>query len=276
MGATDSASNTDSDTSGGPAPIALVTGASRGIGRAIAERLDAEGWQVVSTSRHPDAVDAPPPGQLWELDVSDPGSCARLAERFGPRLDAVVSNAGISALSAAEDTDPAVVAALFATNVIGPMELMRLLLPRLRAAGGRVVTVGSLIADYPVPLQSLYAATKAALRAYTQALREELRGQGVWVTHLEPGDLATEIAPISGTPSEPYLAAHISVTAAREREMAGAAAPGHVAAAVARVLRAHRPPAVVAVGGAAPVLRQIRRLLPDSLAGRLTARRYGL
>ena len=213
---------------------------------------------------------------MWELDVADASSRSQLADRLGPRLDAVVSNAGISALAAAEDTPPAVVQSLLGTNLSGPIELLRLLLPRLRASGGRIVTVGSLVADFPVPLQSLYAASKAGLRGYTLSLREELRGRGVSVTHLEPGDIATGIAPATVRASAPYRDAHANVAAAREREMAGAPPATQVGAAVLRVLRARRPPAIVAVGGAAPLLRQIRRLLPDRVAGRLTARRYGL
>ena len=254
---------------GNPAPVAVVTGASRGIGQAVASALLADGWEVIGTSRRGD-------GSLTPLDVADGESRSRFVNGLDGPLDAVISNAGISALMAAEDTPFKVVEELFATNVIGPIELLRLLLPRLRASGGRIVTVGSLVADYPVPLQSLYAATKAALRAYTLALREELRPLDVRVTHLEPVDVATAISPATGEPSDPYRRAYVSVASAREREMAGAPPPTKVAAAVVRLLRSRRPPAIAAAGGAAPLLRHVRRLLPDRLAGRLTARRYGL
>ena len=114
------------------------------------------------------------------------------------------------------------------------------------------------------------------MRGYTLSIRGELRGHGASVTHLKPGNVAPAIKLATGPPNDTYRAAYARVTAARAREMAVAPPATQVAVAVTRLLRSPRPPAVVAVGGAAPLLLQIRRLLPDALAGRLTARRYGL
>ena len=108
-------------------------------------------------------------------------------------------------------------------NLWGTARLAQLLLPSLRAGAALerpafLVNVGSLIADYPVPFHALYAASKAALRAYTLALRGELAGHGVAAVLLEPGDIATGTTPLQhAAPGSPYGAAFARATAARTR-----------------------------------------------------------
>ena len=111
----------------------------------------------------------------------------------------------------------------FEINLWGVARLAQLLLPSLRAGAALerpafLVNVGSLIADYPVPFHALYAASKAALRAYTLALRGELAGHGVAAVLLEPGDIATGTTPLQhAAPGSPYGAAFARATAARTR-----------------------------------------------------------
>ena len=197
-------------------------------------------------------------------------------------LAALINNAGVGALGAAEEFPLERARELFEINLWGAARLAQLLLPPLRAGAAPerptcLVNVGSLIADYPVPFHALYAASKGALRAYTLALRGELAGHGVAVVLLEPGDIATGTTPLQhAAPGSPYGAAFDRVAAARAARMAAAPGPDAVARCVLRVLGQRRPPPIVACGGAAPLVRFVRRLLPDRLAEALTLRAYGL
>ena len=197
-------------------------------------------------------------------------------------LVALINNAGIGALGAGEEFPLDRARDVMETNLWGAARLAQLLLPLLRAGAAParpayLVNVGSLIAEYPVPFHAYYAASKGALRALTLALRGELDGHGVAVVLLEPGDVATGTTPLQhGAAGSPYAAALACVRAARAAKMAAAPRPAAVARRLLRVLGQRRPPPIVACGGAAPLLRLVRRLLPDRLAEHLTRRAYGL
>ncbi len=278
--------------------MVALTGASRGIGLATAGALCAAGYAVVAGARDPGAIAAAGLGahvRAVRLDLTDGHSIERFAAAVGAAgggaaggaapgggLAALINNAGVGALGAAEEFPLERARELFEINLWGAARLAQLLLPRLRAGAAPerptcLVNVGSLIADYPVPFHALYAASKGALRAYTLALRGELAGHGVAVVLLEPGDIATGTTPLQhAAPGSPYGAAFDRAAAARAARMAAAPGPDAVARCVLRVLGQRRPPPIVACGGAAPLLRFVRRLLPDRLAAALTLRAYGL
>ena len=278
--------------------VVALTGASRGIGLATARALCAAGYAVVAGARDVGAIEAAGLGahvHAVRLDLTDRHSIERFADAVGAAvsspaggaaggggLAALIDNAGVGALGAAEEFPLERARELFEINLWGAARLAQLLLPLLRAgaAPGRpthLVNVGSLIADYPVPFHALYAASKGALRAYTLALRGELAGHGVAAVLLEPGDIATGTTPLQhAAPGSGYAAAFDRVAAARAARMAAAPGPEAVARCVLRVLGQRRPPPIVACGGAAPLLRFVRRLLPDRLAEALTLRAYGL
>ena len=200
----------------------------------------------------------------------------------GGGLAALINNAGVGALGAAEEFPLERARGVFETNLWGAARLAQLLLPLLRAGATPrqptcLVNVGSLIAEYPVPFHAYYAASKSALRGYTLALRGELAGHGVAVVLVEPGDIATGTTPLrNAVRGSPYAAAFERVTAARAAKMAAAPRPEEVARRVLRVLGQRRPPPIIACGGSAPLLRLARRLLPDRLAQALTLRAYRL
>ncbi len=197
-------------------------------------------------------------------------------------LVAVINNAGVGALGAAEEFPLERAREVFETNLWGAARLSQLLLPLLRAGAAAqrptyLVNVGSLIAEYPVPFHAYYAASKGALRAYTLALRGELAGHGVAVVLLEPGDIATGTTPLQqAAPATAYGAAFERVSAARAAKMSAAPGPEAVARRLLRVLGRRRPPPIIACGGTAPLLRVLRRLLPDRVAEYLTLRAYAL
>ncbi|TCK65447.1 SDR family oxidoreductase [Curtobacterium sp. PhB136] len=166
-------------------PVALVTGATRGIGRAIAADLGCT-HHVLVGGRSADAVavvvaDLPSAGpfvgDLGAGDVPD----------MPDRLDVLVHSAGVEQGNRIADTPRATWEAVFATNVFAVAELTRLALPALRASHGLVVTINSGSGFLSGPGGGVYGASKFALRAFTDALREEERGNGVRVSSVHPG-----------------------------------------------------------------------------------------
>ena len=267
----------------------VITGANRGIGRAVTAAARAAGYAVVAGVREPQEVAGA--GRVdgvhyLRLDLTDPASIAAFAtaagELAGTSLVALINNAGVGALGAAEEFPLVHARQVLEVNLWGMMDLTQRLLPllRSRATPGRttyLINVGSLIAEYPVPYHAVYAASKGALRAFTLALRGELAAHGVAAVLLEPGDIATTITPVRGGSDNPtYDEAYAAVERARAGKMATAPPPEAVARCVLGVLGSRRPPPIVACGGAAPLLRFLRRLLPDRLAQALTLRSYGL
>lgn len=186
---------------------ALVTGASRGIGRAVAVELAARGFDVVATMRDPAAgadLAAAAAGRggsltVARLDVTDPDSIVVPAG-----LRVLVNNAGAEAPHPAfEDTPIELWRDMFDTNVFGLVEVTRRAIPALRASGGGVlcnVTSSSILA--PVPFYAPYRASKAAVSAICDTLRAELAPQGIRLLEIMPGPIDTDMLAESDRPAE--------------------------------------------------------------------------
>ncbi|MBX3462582.1 MAG: SDR family NAD(P)-dependent oxidoreductase [Planctomycetes bacterium] len=184
-------------------PTALVTGASSGIGRAIAAALAAAGYAVVLAARGRDRLDVVADGLRAQgaevlaatCDVRDAGAVEDLVRaavaRYG-RLDVVVANAGVYARSPATSIGTADVEAALATNFWGAFHLVRAALPHLLARqAGHLVLMASFDARKTLPHDGAYAAAKAALACYAAALRQDLRPHGVHVCTVFPGRVDT-------------------------------------------------------------------------------------
>jgi short-subunit dehydrogenase len=179
--------------------VAVVTGASRGIGRAIASALRAQGVTVVGVAREVGTV----PGG-FACDLREPGSAERVVQHVldsHGRLDIVVANAGVGyAGDLAAMTDDRL-AALVELNVTAPLQLARAALPVLRARGsGRLLFVTSIAGALGVPGESAYSASKAAVEMFADVLREEVRGDGITVGTLLPGVVQTDFFEQRGQP----------------------------------------------------------------------------
>jgi len=185
-----------------PGRVAIVTGASTGIGRATALLLARDGWRVFATVRSADAEAALRgeasglPLDVLRLDVADPtavrDAVADVLRRAG-RIDALVNNAGYALVGAMEDLGIDRLRRQFEVNVFGAMEMARQVLPGMRARrSGRIVNVSSLAGRVSVPLMGGYCASKFALEALSDALRVEARPFGIRVSIVEPGPVVTE------------------------------------------------------------------------------------
>lgn len=182
--------------------IALVTGASRGIGAAVARRLAASGARVALLARSKDALGALAKeigGGAVGLacDVRDTDTLARALDQIprsvGGRPDIVVNNAGAFFIAPAQDTTVEAFAATLAVNLTAPFAVVRALLPSMKSSGGHVVNIGSVADRTTFAGNAAYAASKHGLRALHEVLREELRGSGVRVSLVSPSAVDTEL-----------------------------------------------------------------------------------
>jgi len=185
---------------------ALVTGASRGIGLAVAGALADAGASVALLARGAEALEravhalrrAGASAVAMAADVADPedvrGAVAEAVRHFGDAPDILVNNAGLFTLAPLDEIDPAEFTEVVQTNLVAPFTLVRAVLPAMRARGtGHIVTIGS-IADRTIyPGNGAYAAAKHGARALHEVLRAELRDSGVRATLVSPGPTDTSL-----------------------------------------------------------------------------------
>ena len=176
-------------------PVALVTGASSGIGKATATALVAAGFEVIGTSR--DASRATPARgvTLLDLDVTSDESVAtavgRVIERFG-RIDVLVNNAGIGSSGASEESSVAQDQTVFDVNVFGLMRMTKAVLPHMRAQkSGRIINMSSVAGFAPQPFMASYVSSKHAVEGYSESVDHEVREHGVRVLLIEPFNTST-------------------------------------------------------------------------------------
>jgi NAD(P)-dependent dehydrogenase (short-subunit alcohol dehydrogenase family) len=179
-------------------PTALVTGASRGIGKGIVEHLAARGWDVIAgvrSQQDADAVTKLDPQRVSSviLDVTSADDIAALDQSLPEQLDAVVNNAGIAVGGAMETLSPDEWRKQLEINVIGALAVTQAVLPRLRKSRGRVVFISSVNGRLSMPLIGAYAASKFALEAAADALRMELNPWKIRVIVVEPAQTDTDM-----------------------------------------------------------------------------------
>lgn len=167
----------------------LITGCSSGFGREIARYFLDRDWQVIATMRTPrtDVLPASKRLRILPLDVTDPDSIRRVVDAAGP-IDVLVNNAGIGAAAPFELTSATLARELFGTNTIGTMMVTQAVLPQFRQRrAGVIVNVTSSATLKPLPLISLYTASKAAVNAFTESMAMELAPFNIRVRLVVPG-----------------------------------------------------------------------------------------
>ena len=180
-------------------PSIFVTGAGKGIGRAIVGRFAAAGWDVPGVTRSAadvdglNRIDASGRVRFWRADAAEAGEIAAVADEYAgfgggeAGLDLLVNNAGAFRHGAFRDTEAATLEALWRGNVVTAFTVTQALLPALIRARGRIANIVSIAALRPLPGKAAYSATKAAQAALFKCLRDEIADQGVTVTNIYPG-----------------------------------------------------------------------------------------
>jgi len=258
----------------------LVTGASSGIGAAAATELSHAGFRVFGTSRSERSggdVD-------WVvLDVCNDDSVRAAVEAViaaSGRLDALVCNAGFGIFGSVEEVSLEQAKAQFETNFFGVLRLLRAVLPSMREArAGRIVLVGSLSGRAPIPFQSHYSATKAALEALAWSLHAEVRPFGVRVSLVEPGDIDTgfnDAMEWKAGESSSYGGAIERCERVIRESLPKAPGPELVARAIRKAVSASRPRFRYPVGPDSRLVPFGRRLLPDRVNLALIRSHFGL
>src|SRR5207302_8685628 len=216
--------------------IALVTGASSGIGEATATRLAMAGYKVYGTSRRP-ALAGQRSFEMLLLDVTSDESveaAVRELMRLEGRIDLLVNNAGFGVAPAgAEESSIEQARSIFDTNFFGVVRMTRAVVPHMRRQGsGRIINIGSVLGFLPMPYGALYAATKHAIEGYSESLDHELRTQGIRVSVIEPAYTKT---PFDANLMEPdakldtYREVRVAVKKRVNEVMETAEGPGIVA-----------------------------------------------
>lgn len=271
----------------------LITGCSSGIGLCSAIHLKARGYRVFAAARRPEDVEKLKKEGFESvlLDVNHPESIRHGLDQVlaatGGKLDALFNNAGFLQAGAVEDLTREMIRAQFETNVMGPMELIRLVLPIMRQQGsGRIIQNSSILGIITLPYYGAYNASKFALEGFTNTLRQELRGSSIFVSSLNPGAIYSELRSKAFTHYQSSLghtkeqSAHADVYTrlektyfdTKDRKEFLTCGPEAVVKNLLHALESRRPRAHYYVGGSAKFMAMMRRLLPDSALDWLAAR----
>jgi NAD(P)-dependent dehydrogenase (short-subunit alcohol dehydrogenase family) len=274
-------------------PSVLVTGAARGIGKAIVEHLGSSGWDVVAGVRSEEDANAitkvyPQRVSAVILDITNADHIARLHDSLPERLDAVVNNAGVAVGGPVETVSADDWRKVFDTNVVGQLAVTQAVLPRLRESRGRLLFISSVNGRIATPMLGPYSASKFALEAACDALRVELKAWGIPVVLIEPaqtdtdmwrtaGDMVLQIESEMSAEHRELYADHIAgmkkfVPTARKM----ASPTRKVVAVVDEALTARRPKARYVVALLPKVQTAVVPRLPVAVRDRLMAMLVGL
>jgi len=259
--------------------VALVTGASSGIGRATATALGHAGYRVFGTSRRA-AAESSEGVTMLTCDVTDDASVQQMVAevlRQAGRIDLLVNNAGVGLLGGAEESSTAQAQALFNVNVFGVTRVTNAVLPTMRKQGkGRIINMSSILGLIPSPYNALYASTKHAIEGYSESLDHELRDLGIRVVLVEPGFTRTQFEDSITRPDRSipvYDAVRADMEAFMRQGVSAGDAPEVVASMVVRAATDAAPRRRYTAGRMAHQVSIMRRFLPESMVDR-NLRRY--
>ena len=252
--------------------VALVTGASSGIGEATAQRLATAGYKVYGTSRR-GATAGQRSFEMLPLDVTSDASVEAAVKevmRLEGRIDLLVNNAGFGVAPAgAEESSIDQARSIFETNFFGVVRVTLAVVPHMRRQGsGRIINIGSVLGFLPMPYGALYSATKHAIEGYSESLDHELRTRGIRVSIIEPAYTKTRFDANFLEPDakiEEYREVRAALGKTLTEVMAAADEPGIVADVVLKAANAVRPRVRYTAGGLARRLRLLRRFAPTGV-----------
>ena len=269
-------------------PVALITGCSSGIGRALADAFQAAGYCVWASARKAEDLAALSAAGFTavQLDVNDGLALGQLAERLKAEaggLDVLINNAGYGAMGPLLDGGVEALRKQFETNVFALIGVTRACFPLLRQNQGLVVNIGSVSGVLVTPFAGAYCASKAAVQALSDALRMELAPFAIGVLEVQPGAIDTHFANNASAQAEQLIAEHSAWWPMRDGIRARARAsqdnPTSATAFADAVLKAvvkPKPPRLLRYGNGSRALPLLAALVPGALLEKILMKRFGL
>lgn len=264
--------------------VVLITGGSSGIGKSIGEFLHQKGFVVYGTSRNPEKI-SNSIFPLVALDVRDKQSIvncvAEVIQKAG-RLDVVINNAGVGITGPIEEIPTEEIKNNFETNLFGPIEVMKAVLPQMRLQqSGLIINVTSIAGYMGLPFRGVYSASKGALELITEALRMEVKSFGIHITNVAPGDFATNIA--AGRYHAPvvkgsaYEMTYGKSLKEMDNHVDNGSNPNEMALAIFAIIQNENPKIHYKVGAFMQKFSIVlKRILPDKMYERMLMNHYKL
>ncbi|CAM3594311.1 oxidoreductase, short chain dehydrogenase/reductase family [Flavobacterium saliperosum S13] len=264
--------------------VVLITGGSSGIGKSVGEFLHQKGFTVYGTSRNPERVENSV-FPLVALDVRNTESIknavAEVIAKSG-RLDIVINNAGVGITGPLEEIPAEEIKNNFETNLFGPIEVMKAVLPQMRTQkSGLIINVTSIAGYMGLPYRSVYSASKGALELITEALRMETKSFGIHITNVAPGDFATNIA--AGRYHAPlvkgsaYEIPYGNTLKTMDEHVDSGSNPNDMALAIYAIIQTPNPNVHYKVGAFMQKFSIVlKRMLPDKMYEKLLMNHYKL
>jgi len=264
--------------------VVLITGGSSGIGKSIGEFSHQKGFVVYGTSRNPEKI-TNSIFPLVALDVRDKQSIvncvAEVIQKSG-RLDIVINNAGVGITGPIEEIPTEEIRNNFETNLFGPIEVMKAVLPQMREQkSGLIINITSIAGYMGLPFRSVYSASKGALELITESLRMETKAFGVHITNVAPGDFATDIASrrfhapvIKGSAYEQVYQTQLDMVNAH---VDSGSNPIDMAVAIFKIIESPKPKVHYKVGAFMQKFSIVlKRILPDTVYEKILMNHYKL
>ena len=253
-----------------PQPVAIVTGATTGIGAATARALHAAGYRVFGTYRKLPATQLPGVDYVACDVTNDQAVDAAVREVLAKagRIDLLVNNAGVGLVGAAEESSLEQAKSIFDVNLFGAIRMTKAVLPAMRQQrSGRIVNISSVLGLIPSPFSALYASSKHAIEGYSESLDHEVRASGIRVVLVEPAYTSTGFdsnSLVADQLNDHYAAARANAEAVLRAVATTADSPDVVADAVVTAATATRPRLRYTAGGMAKKVSLLRRFVPAS------------
>lgn len=260
--------------------MAVVTGASRGIGKEIAAALVKEGYKVVGTCRNPEALEPMqriPQVDYVPLDLSDKESIDHLIDKLD-RVELLVNNAGASQMGPVEEVPMEKIYGLFEIAFFSHTRLIKGIIPKMRKQGkGLIINVTSLAAHLPVPFSSVYAAAKSAMEVLSNGLRNELAPFGIQVVTIAPSFVKTDIHQEKiSLPGSAYVKELSKAKSIRDARINTGTSPTKVAEHIMRIIKKRNPAPFYAVGRNSALMALLGKLLPARMVEKNIRKQFKL
>ena len=264
--------------------VVLITGGSSGIGKTVGNYLQSKGYVVYGSSRNPESI-ADSKFPLVAIDVRNNDSIhAAVAEviKLEGRIDVLINNAGVGITGPIEEIPIEEIQNNFHTNVFGPIEMMKAVLPQMRAQkSGLIINVTSIAGYMGLPFRGIYSASKGALELITESIRMEVKPFNVQVTNVAPGDFATDIASrrfhAPSMKNSPYHKVYSQQLATINEHVNHGGDPINMAVAIEQIIQNNKPKVHYKVGAFMQKFSIfLKKILPDTVYEKMLMNHYKL